>query len=548
MKHLTLTMLDTSGIQDYIFKSNRLQENIGASEIVYRATTLWAFEALTKAGFKHNVTVKGPSWQILEGDVEKDGTALDAEVVYAGGGNTMLIFKSLEDAKKFTRQITAMVLKDAPGLTLVASHLEFDPESVNLTDARTNLLQQLAAQKQARQPSVPVLGLSVSAVCQSTGLPAVRNDVGKLIITTHNETREIQLRLKGQEDEPPRLISREIAAKLAWRDMAAERLKKDFGDHAFPSDIDNLGRLEGDESYVAIVHADGNRMGEHLEQALQGIGTLEQCKKALRTFSEKVNAAGLSAVRHVVELVAEAVKDKRIPSTDDYLPIRPLVFGGDDITLLCNGQIGISLAAAYLEAFENAFKQAPIVKGLEDVHARAGIAIVKMHYPFARAYKLSEDLVYSAKTFIMQENSGDCSAFDWHYATGGLSGDLEFIREREYTARNGKPLNLRPLRLDRGDSKQGGRYWYGGLDEVVLQFKNGSYWSKRKNKVVGLREPLRKGADSVRIYRTNFELPLLPALAGVDARESGWQDDRCVYFDAVELFDQYLPLEKEARS
>jgi hypothetical protein len=64
--------------------------------------------------------------------------------------------------------------------------------------------------------------------------------------------------------------------------------------------------------------------------------------------------------------------------------------------------------------------------------------------------------------------------------------------------------------------------------------------------VVGLREPLRKGADSVKTYRTNFEIPLLPALAGAEAREGGWQGDRCIYFDAVELFDQYLPLEKEA--
>src|SRR5690606_21713991 len=151
---------------------------------------------------------------------------------------------------------------------------------------------------------------------------------------------------------------------------------------------------------------------------------------ALRAFSEKVNSAGFSAVQHVVDLVQRAVDEDRIPYETEkgkkYLPIRPLVFGGDDLTLLCNGQIGVSLAAAYLAAFEKAFREEP-VKGLEDVHARAGVAIVKMHYPFARAYQLSEQLVRSAKRFIKTENDADCSALDWHYATGGLSGDLDEV-------------------------------------------------------------------------------------------------------------------------
>ncbi|HKJ38877.1 MAG TPA: hypothetical protein VJ972_08885 [Anaerolineales bacterium] len=541
MKKLTLTMLDTSGIQDYIFNSNRLQENIGASELVYRATTLWAFEKLPAP---HNVKVNGIQWMINDGDIEKDSSSLNAEVIYAGGGNTMILFKDKDEAKKFTKRITTKVLKEAPGLTLVASHLEFDIDTVSLANARTKLRQQLAAHKQSRQPSVPLLGLGVSAVCQSTGLPAVCNDTGTVKIATQNETREIRLRLKGQENEPPRLISRETVAKLAWRDMATERLKKDFDDYQFPSDIDKLGRLEGDESYVAVVHADGNRMGKHLEEALQDTITLTDCKKALRTFSEKVNAAGLSAVKHVVELVAKAVAENRIPHEGHYLPLRPLVFGGDDVTLLCNGQIGVSLAAAYLEAFEKAFKEAPIIKGLEDVHGRAGIAIVKMHYPFARAYNLSEELAKSAKKFIKNETNGDCSALDWHYATGGLSGELDLIREREYSAKEGE-LNLRPVRIDPGDQKDSGRYWRGGLESVILKFKNDAYWSKRKNKVVGLRDHLRKGADAVKTYRTNFEIQLLPELASASARENGWQEKRCIYFDAVELFDQYLPLEKQ---
>lgn len=52
MDRLTLTMLDTSGIQSYIFNSNRLQENIGASELVYRARAIGISRIKKQVGAK----------------------------------------------------------------------------------------------------------------------------------------------------------------------------------------------------------------------------------------------------------------------------------------------------------------------------------------------------------------------------------------------------------------------------------------------------------------------------------------------------------------
>jgi len=90
MSNFTLTMLDASGIQRYIFGSNRLQENIDASEIVYRATTLWAFEALNEERLENNVEIK--NWKTAEWGFKKEkmierDNALKAEVVYAGSAS-----------------------------------------------------------------------------------------------------------------------------------------------------------------------------------------------------------------------------------------------------------------------------------------------------------------------------------------------------------------------------------------------------------------------------------------------------------------------------
>ena len=46
MSIYTLVAVDVSGIQDYVFGSNKLQHIIGASELVHRATHDWVRDAL----------------------------------------------------------------------------------------------------------------------------------------------------------------------------------------------------------------------------------------------------------------------------------------------------------------------------------------------------------------------------------------------------------------------------------------------------------------------------------------------------------------------
>jgi hypothetical protein len=230
-------------------------------------------------------------------------------------------------------------------------------------------------------------------------------------------------------------------------------------------------------------------------------------------------------------MVVQAVKNEAIPfekkGNKPYLPLRPLVFGGDDVTFVCSGQIGVGMAAEYLEAFREEAQK----RGL-DLYASAGVAIVKLHYPFARAYQLSEELAGSAKSLTRAQ---DGAALDWHIAQSGLSGRLESIRKREYTVKAGK-LTLRPLTL--ADWKK---------IEAVMEAFNGEYWGEKHNKVIGLREPLRQGETFVAQYRTDFDLEKLPGFEGLDVQETGWLNGKCYYFDAIELLDHHVTLKnKEA--
>lgn len=536
----TLTLLDTSGIQDYIFSSNRLQENIGASEIVYRAATLWAFKALEEAvGAAHNIVNSGSlDWTFDDSKRIEEDPALQAEALQAAGGNTVILFREKETSRRFVRALTLRILKEAPGLTLLAQHndeFEFGGKAANLPPALGQLHEKMSEHKLSRPASVPTLGLGVTASCDSTGLPAVSTLGGKW-----NGER---LGLPGEDGDS--LVSREAAAKRGWRKAANQRLNHMLKDAAeeftFPYDLEKIGRFKGEESYIAVIHIDGNRMGARVRGIGKDAKNDRDFIQKLRAFSKTIEAVSRFALESAVGLVVQAVKNGDIPFVEEkdedggealrkFLPFRPLVFGGDDVTFVCNGLIGVSLAAAFIETFEQEAGQS----GMKDFHASAGVSIVKMHYPFARAYKLAEELTASAKS-LNREPEPDCSAIDWHLAQSGLSGSLEAIRSREYTGKEGK-LCLRPLTL---------QDWH-KVESVIEKF-NGDYWSRKHNKVIGLRQPLREGSRFVQKYLEDFALGDLPEFDGLEVHKTGWKDGVCYYFDAVELLDHHVSLKnKEA--
>lgn len=537
MPKFTLTLLDTTGIQNYIFASNRLQENIGASELVYRATSLWALKALEEAvGKSHNVQPLQKFQLDFTNACIEDDASLQAEVIQAAGGNTVVLFRDEKKSREFVRILTRRLLEEAPGLTVLAQHDDsFDFSSIKLSDARKNLEAKMREHKLSRLPSAPTLGLSVTAMCDSTGLAAVNTLAGGRTVEGELE----RIGLDGEDEDT--LVSSETAAKRVWRGQANERLKswlKPAADrYIFPFDLEKIGRIKGDESYVAVIHADGNKMGEKVKAVAKAVEQkfakepVERINreyiKAMRDFSQKVNEASLAALNAVVGLTVQAVENKAIPFESDkngrpYLPLRPLVFGGDDVTFVCNGSIGVELAATYLKIFHEEAK----TRGL-DLHACAGVSIVKMHYPFARAYKLSEELASSAKSLTRET---DCSALDWHFAQSGLSGSLDGIREREYKVKSGT-LCLRPLTLDKWDQ----------VNSIMEEF-NGTYWGEKHNKVLGLREPLREGPQAVEKFRRDFGLKELPQFTGLNVHTNGWQGEVCYYFDAVELLDHHIAL------
>lgn len=514
------TVIDTTGIQSYIFGSNRLRENIGASYLVEQVTNDWVKCFLA------------------------DENYLGAELVYTGGGNAVIIFKDENQAIEFIKQISEKLLQEAPGLKIVVAHSKpFEFGNNQLKNIVDSLMKELERKKREYNPSTPLLGLGVTASCVSSGLPAVDSSENYGVPNGY-------------------LVSREIAAKLGIVKCANDKLKKtifdDIGDYIIPYDVDDLGRTEGISSYIAIVHADGNGMGDRFKDYGDKCLCDREYITAMRHLSKTVSQAGVNALkavaRKVIQLADGELEEFEITRRGGkkYLPFRPIVYGGDDVTFVCDGRLGLSLAALYLQEFES---ESNTVADGKKLTACAGIAIVKTHYPFVRAYQLSEALCRSAKNFMRDEKERlrceDFSALDWHIAASGLSGSIGEIRHLEYQVPTGD-LSMRPVYL-KSDSDW--RNW-DDFSQVVDTFNKHQIWAGSRNKVMSLREKLREGGEKtqqfLQIYKLDEHyLPKYSTPDLADLHKCGWIDNPrtnkpvCGYFDAIEAMEFYIPLKEK---
>jgi hypothetical protein len=551
----TLVALETAQIQSYIFKSNRLKENVGASYLVAAATEDWVYDIVRGMELAHNV---------LDTDelADTDGQTLDVEVLYCGGGNAVLLFADEARAREFVRTLSQKVLVDAPGLRLTF-HVQTIKWSQPLSYQVSEALNDLRQQRSFQPPRLGVHGLGVTVMGASTSLPAV----------TLDRDPDGNWEPISAETEAKRRAVASANAKL--RKVEDDLMRDWLHEYEFPLELDDLGRSEGKSSFIAVVHADGNDMGLLIKGFKDNFASPQDNRRyieAMRQFSEDVKRAARTAQAEMLKLLMQSiVQDEQgrlvihglhgqadivLKSKDGryYLPFRPLVSGGDDITFVCDGRLGIDLAAHFIKAFEWASEQYLNRR----LTACAGVAIVNAHYPFARTYELAEELCNSAKQARHHTNQLDSSLMDWHITTGGLYGDLDEMRERDYRTEDGW-LQLRPVFVDFNPDYPF-QSWP-QIQRVATEFQ--SKWRSHRSKAKGLMDALRLGNAQAYAYQARFVKDkgiTLPAIDRVTSGYTWWPDvydddidkkwqqlhgdnnPRCLYYDALELMDLYIPI------
>ncbi|WP_072619855.1 Cas10/Cmr2 second palm domain-containing protein [Spirulina major] len=460
-----LVLIETSGNQHYIFSTNRLRENIGASELTYQAGTLWVIEAVAI----QNKEVLFPDWRTpekLREMLRKDNPALEssnrkAEIIVAASGKALILTRNKKTAKAIISHVTKTALIKAPGLDISGVYEEIeDWDNDSLADAIKAVHKKFEEARSRRSSAENrFLRLPIVASCAVSGLPASEIDY------------------LGKERK---LISKVSAVKCDKAPDAQTRLTS--LDEKLKKQIDQILRdeesTEEKRSWLAIVHADGNGLGQIFIKFEDYIGEDKSNRNYInhyREFSLALDECTEAAFKEALNIFPEEPDLK----TEKMIPIVPLIIGGDDLTVVCDGHYALEFTRVFLQKFEEQTKNKPAISkiaeeafGIGRLSACAGVAIVKRHFPFSVAYELAEKLIKSAKDVKRKvtcvpipdkipENPPTpfpCSAIDFHilYDTSGV--DLSDIRAQLEPESNTQLYN-RPYVVSENLEQANGKDW-----------------------------------------------------------------------------------------
>ena len=545
-------LFDTRGIQKYIFSGNKLRTNVGASYIVDRVFFDVLIDGVLKEMFPdENFSSVDDAWTPANDTVATWENMKSCCVAYIGGGNALLLFDSTkEDLRvKVVENFTRKLLVARPGLKVGAAlgSLKVIGDELNQDDV-DNLYRTLKENQNNIFPAVNLPYTGLTLTCEINGEAANFYD---------------------RADK--KFYSQEAAVKSEIADDANKNLRNRFEkifdaknfsaqiEFDFPYEVDKLGQKEG-ENYFAIVHVDGNIMGLKFRTCK----SLAERRKLSREIRRKTEGAFADLLAKIILMKRENLFGDALELDKNFLPIRPLIIGGDDVTFLCPANMAILFTKTLVE---NLSAETPLdapehltEKISRHMDACAGIAILPTKYPFYRGYELAEQLCDSAKKSMRKllpeglDSKEDLSAedipdgsswLDFAILHGEQAPTLEQIRATEYRGARGN-LHFGAYRLcNAADFKRDRLHNLENLISCAVQFR----YVMANNKIKELRGILQRGEDDAikflrQLHYQGKDLPEVPDWDNF--KETLWHGGATPYVDAIELMDFYVEEVAEA--
>ncbi len=394
--------------QDYIFKTNRVLEIVGASEHI---AGVWEelFGAADGCLLKYRRS--DTDFSIENVETEFKAGKLDFVELFCGGGNETFLFRSEEEYMRLNRAFSYKLLTDYPGMIpMVVSVKATGDYSADYAA----LMEASDVKKNVMEPHWDMFTVPFAMMDRSTFQP----------YSTVKKIGDSEVRMS---DESSSKYTTGLQLRNDNRDI---RL------------FDEMISRKGKESLLAVVHCDGNNMGVKIMGMLHGEKNYDKAVAHMREFTkatadcfEKNGEAALNDCRKSLEEKNKAyIQSGKLKKSS--LAYRMIIRSGDDVTFICNARFVMDYVNAYLDAVQS-YGERNHCKW--NYSSCAGICIFHSHYPFSQAYAIAEQACDDGAKKKVHQNAGDSAAvveqgwMDFHFIHSGIGGNLEEIRKNQDT-------------------------------------------------------------------------------------------------------------------
>ncbi|MPB72082.1 hypothetical protein BVH35_002640 [Campylobacter fetus] len=295
------------GIQEFIFKTNKLAQIIGASQIL----------------------------KSIHDDFEQSYGVNNLEIYLNAAGNIRVVLIDKNELEKIVKEFPKKVMQKAYGISISQAVIKINSDS--LTKDELKLLDdELKASR--NKATIPLdIRLSIMDFVRNTARAPVLNEK----------------KIEG-----------------------TEKIDKGSLQKYEKSDKNEISAIKNQKNKIAVIHADGNNIGDL-------IPTL----KNIPDFSKNLN----KATKEAFTTATKAIKNGKFME---------IILGGDDMTIICDADFALDFTKIYLTKFEELTTK--FTK--HHLTACAGIAFCNEKFPFHYAVNLAESLCSIAKNHTKNLN------------------------------------------------------------------------------------------------------------------------------------------------
>jgi len=400
MKYLLAAEADR--IQDLIFRSSRLREVVGGSQLLTRfcddvpelLASRMNIEAnvITRGGGSFRVEFENEDGDKAKGDALRFGAAL-AEAYNRATGGTLSVAKPVK------------IADDSEPAWKKASE-----------DVGENLRQAKRQGPPVATPHIPYI-----AFCESCGVGLAEAHEGRvegeeegkhyICPSCRAKSAEQVTKSMGKFLKPfyRKIVSGEALSSMEW-----------------PHDADAVGKYDA-RGYVAYIVADGDGMGKIFHDCNR-----DQAQKLSKEMSEVLRQALAESLKRFMPAPAATLNPW-------FMPVLPLILGGDDLFALVPACWALDMAQHLCKTFQREMTEFAHRQGIQhEITMTAAVVFCKANYPYYLAHQIGERRLSEAKRVVKALAADDgphLSAVDFEIVLGSQVEPKELTGKRRSTLR-----------------------------------------------------------------------------------------------------------------